>query len=283
MFLTRFKKPILISLCATIPLSYIYFSGHQPKLISKFKKVLFPKTPQELEEMYNEGVKCFNRLQTEKAIRLLKIAAEYGHVDSAVNLCYLYMNGERGVKRDYKQAFKYGEIAAELDSAPALNNLGIMYETGLYVKQDREKAIQYLTRASEKEYSISQYNLAKLYLEGNHSKDSKKGLELLIKSAEQGYVDAQAYLGKYYVFKLQDYEKGVYWLKKGADQNSYAAINNLGICYLNGFGVSIFHNKNNIRSQKVKPKQWYYLKKVQNWDIQIHKTISVTCMNMESL
>lgn len=59
----------------------------------------------------------------------------------------------------------------------------------------------------------------------------------MIKSAEQGFDGAQAYLGSYYCHNLKDYEKGVYWLQKAVDQKNPHAMHELGLCFLSGFGV----------------------------------------------
>jgi hypothetical protein len=173
MFLTKFKKPILFSLFASaIPLSYYYFSDHRP--FTRVKKLFFPKSPEELDGIFKEAVKCYKQLQVEKSAKLLKKAADYGHAPSAVSLSLMYLNGE-GVKQDLKLAFQYAKIAADLDDVEGLNNLGMMYDKGIFVKQDVQKAIQYISRAADKGYSISQYNLGKIYFEGREG-----GIDFLI-------------------------------------------------------------------------------------------------------
>ena len=63
-------------------------------------------------------------------------------------------------------------------------------------------------------------------------------LERLKKEATAGYADAQNNLGYYYETELGDFEKAVYWYKKAAEQDEQYALNNLGICYERGLGVS---------------------------------------------
>jgi len=63
-------------------------------------------------------------------------------------------------------------------------------------------------------------------------------LERLKKEATAGYADAQTNLGYYYETELGDFEKAVYWYKKAAEQDEQYALNNLGICYERGLGVS---------------------------------------------
>ena len=68
--------------------------------------------------------------------------------------------------------------------------------------------------------------------------DKNPKLERLKNKAIAGYADAQTDLGYYYETELGDFEKAVFWYKKAAEQDEQYALNNLGICYKRGLGVS---------------------------------------------
>ncbi|MBF0419623.1 MAG: sel1 repeat family protein [Magnetococcales bacterium] len=62
-----------------------------------------------------------------------------------------------------------------------------------------------------------------------------------MKSAEQGFADAQSNLGKSYMNGFgvtQDYRAGVYWLQKAAEQGLPAAQIALGVVYGKSHGVA---------------------------------------------
>ncbi len=73
--------------------------------------------------------------------------------------------------------------------------------------------------------------------------DSAKSLHWLTKSAEQGSVEAQRYLGigysdGDYAGDQKDYEKAAHWLTKAAEQGDAMAQHHLGLLYLHGYGVA---------------------------------------------
>jgi TPR repeat protein len=93
------------------------------------------------------------------------------------------------------------------------------------LKGDYKTAIKEWQPLAEQGDSIAQYNLSLMYRYGRGVlKDEKKEIELLGKSAEQGYIPAQYELGKWYASwhgwigtklpKYSDTSRGRYWIKK---------------------------------------------------------------------
>ena len=68
-----------------------------------------------------------------------------------------------------------------------------MYDEGNGIKQDKQKAFYWYTKAAEQGYLYAQYNLANMYYEkGNGTKqDKQKAFYWYTKAAEQGYAEAQ--------------------------------------------------------------------------------------------
>ena len=65
--------------------------------------------------------------------------AQQGNPIAQFNLGAMYSNGE-GVAQDYKEAFKWYQLAAEQGVAQAQYNLGVMYSKGRGVPQDDQEA-----------------------------------------------------------------------------------------------------------------------------------------------
>ena len=72
----------------------------------------------------------------------------------------------------------------------------------------------------------------------NKHKDIKDGFKWLRLSAVQGYDMAQYVVGIAYIKLSDNYETGVVWLEKAAEQNNSNAQYRLGKIYHNGVGVT---------------------------------------------
>ncbi|MFX4354935.1 tetratricopeptide repeat protein, partial [Acinetobacter baumannii] len=75
------------------------------------------------------------------------------------------------------------ERAAELGSALAQNNIGLMYAQGLGVKQDKRKAAGWYEKASEAGVAEAQFNLAQMYLTGDGVRQNKRKAVTLLTDA----------------------------------------------------------------------------------------------------
>lgn len=87
--------------------------------------------------------------------------------------------------------------ASELDNDSATSYLGYMYEMGLYLTADTDKAIVYYKKAVENDHAKSQYRLGRLLLDGlfGAPKDEKLAINLFERAAQQGYLAAMEDLG----------------------------------------------------------------------------------------
>ena len=119
----------------------------------------------------------------------------------------------------------------------AAHLLGKAYRDGLGVKQDRERAIEWLQRAAEKEIDVSQFALGKLLLEKG---ENVAGLDWLERSAMKGNQFAQYRLGKLYLAgdkAAKNIPRALEWLEKSASQGNQYAQYALGKLYL--FGTEV--------------------------------------------
>ena len=101
----------------------------------------------------------------QEAAKYIQQAAELGNHDAYLNLAFLYDLGI-GIEQDYLQAAIYYQKAAEDGDATAQFNLGILYNFGRGVEKNYETAAHWYKLAAEQGYIDAQYNLGVLYEEG---------------------------------------------------------------------------------------------------------------------
>ena len=113
---------------------------------------------------------------------------------------------ERGVRRDYAEAHKYLELAANAGDSVAQSSLGYLYDGGFGVAQDYTQAAHWYRLAAESGYALGQHNLAVMFFRG------------------QGV--------------RQSYQKALYWFEKAAQQGHTAARIDFGFLLMNGLGTA---------------------------------------------
>ncbi len=96
-----------------------------------------------VSEMYNSGLAAFREKQYEEAVRLYNIAAELGHGGALANLGFCYQNGV-GTKRNLKKAVACYRRAAMYGKDSARYNLGLCYMNNEGVRFDPRLAEQLL-------------------------------------------------------------------------------------------------------------------------------------------
>lgn len=112
--------------------------------------------------------------------------------------------------KNAEEAIYWYETAANQDDDPfgilSIYKLGSLYDNGILVKEDPNKAFEYFKIAAEKGVPDAQYRLACFY-------DESYGVVSINR------------------------KRAAYWYKKAADQGHTIAKYNLAICYQNGDGV----------------------------------------------
>lgn len=188
----------------------------------------------------------------------LEKRAEVGDAEAQFTLGNLYENGN-GVAKDITKAVAWYEKAAttknsnyfdQFDEQPQINErpqvkaqfrLGVIYDAGAGVSQDRSKAAMWYEKAAEQGVAEAQFNLGMLYANGEGiPKDIKKAATWFEKAANQGYAYAQNNLGAmYYAGKgvPKDHKQAAAWYEKAAVQGEAIAQSNLAGMYAKGEGV----------------------------------------------
>jgi uncharacterized protein len=177
---------------------------------------------------------------TTEAIRLLKLAIEMGHADSANALGVLYMEG-RGIEPDHAEGRRYYEIAAAKGHSDAQRCLAHTLAAGRGGPVDHVTALKWFRAAAEQGDLAAMYHVGWSYLNGRGVEQNvADAVFWLSKAASAGQSSAMYALG------------GLYRRGKGVEPNIAEAVrlfklatqmghaksaNDLGTLYMNGEGV----------------------------------------------
>ena len=149
----------------------------------------------------------------DKAIELLKTAANARSIDALEALTGLYYNGEFSFGEDYPEAFKYAQKGAVLEDPYCMFMLGKMYNEGQGTEINYEKAEKWLLKAAEAGETEAMVLYGSLKLYGNETiiKSRNEGIAWLEKSGENGNYNGYLKLIQYYV-ELEDPDNYVNYL-----------------------------------------------------------------------
>ena len=165
-----------------------------------------------------------------------KLAEKKENLFSNALMYELYANGV-GVRPDLAKAATYQEVLAEAGDAMRQYRLALYY-----MNIDRaDRAAKWFKAAAEQDVPGALYYYGYLLHKGmGIGQDKGKGIEMMQKAEEKGFLAADYQLGMAYHDGdgvAQDYQKAVEYLKKAAPVNGKAQWQ-LGLCYLNGEGVA---------------------------------------------
>jgi TPR repeat protein len=193
-------------------------------------------TPQTPGEAFRSATEALRTGEKTRAVTSLQYAAEHGHAIALWQLGRIYADGD-GVPRDDRRAFEYFQKFADshADDNPATPRarfvanafvaLGHYYLEGIpnsTIKANPGRAREMFSYAAS--YfgdADAQYNLARMYLEGNGtSKDPRQAARWLDLAAKKGQYHAQAVLG-HMLFKggevPRQAARGLMWLTLARD------------------------------------------------------------------
>lgn len=140
------------------------------------------------------------------------------------------------------QALRWARAAANQNHAGGQNLLGILYEAGLGVPQNKVEAARLYQLSANQNFGSGLLNIGKAYARGSGvPQDFAEARRWLTKAADQNVSDAELFLG-------QMAEKGeggpadlaaaANWYRRAAGRNNAGAQQALANSYLNGRGVT---------------------------------------------
>lgn len=146
-------------------------------------------------------------------------------------------------KKDYKNALRYYQAAAEMDFPDAIERMAEAYlgdELGL--ERDEKTALKLFKRAAKLGNAAAQYNLGMAYACGYYgvTADRETALHWLKKSVNGENPSACLQVGLYYYYTVKTeaaYKKAFELFTDAYNLGEEEAIINIGLCYLQGNGV----------------------------------------------
>ena len=123
----------------------------------------------------------FHASKKKTALEWYLISAKLGSLDAKYQAAGMLYD-----KKEYKQAFKWSEIASKEGNASATQLLGNLYRNGWGVKQDLEKSVALALKAESLGSVQAMFNLAVAYDKGEGVKQNKrKALNWYLKYAKE--------------------------------------------------------------------------------------------------
>jgi len=160
-------------------------------------------------------------------------------MENKQNVDYFFNMGAAAEnKNDFYKAVEYYTAGYLLDHPSATNNLARLYEVGLGVEKNTDKAIELYKRAIELNNTHAMVNLSSIYI---NNKEYKQAIELCNKAIELKDANAMNNLGIYY-FKgygvERDYKMAKKLYERAIKYNNTSAMINLATLYEEGLGVN---------------------------------------------
>lgn len=142
-------------------------------------------------------------------------------------------------KQEWVSVFNIMYPLALEGNLQAQGNLGMLYNLGRGVAQDKEKAYWWFSEAAERGSIVAINNLAVMYYQGQYvKKDEKQAIKLFETTAKADNVDAMMMLAEVYHKQKNDI-KSFEWLKKAADSGNTTAKFMMAESYEKGRGTKM--------------------------------------------
>jgi uncharacterized protein len=203
-------------------------------------EVALPKLPEGTEPDINFVYGVFQRGWYLTALALATPLAESGNVAAQTLLGVLHETG-LGIRQDKQKAAEWYQLAANAGDPGAAMQLAQFYLLGTGVPADKKKAADLFEVAANAGNPSALYNLALLYQAGDgRPYNESKARQLLEEAATRNDPEAQYALGLSYLegpSGLNDPKKGAFWLGRAARQGHTSAQVYYGILRFQGKGV----------------------------------------------
>lgn len=198
----------------------------------------------------------------ERALDLLKSAADKNYVPAYRPLARMYDKGYKKVPEDLEKAFEWDLKAAEAGDVLAYGNVGYAYREGEGTMKDFDKAKEWYEKGIAKNIPGSMRGLAYMYLSDfkGFENDNEKAFELYNKAYEtdvktgntEGQANSAISIG--YCYNLgygvpKNMDKAIEWYTKAAEAGEETSMDNLGTIY--------YYGNNGVPNNYDKAFYWY--------------------------
>jgi len=182
---------------------------------------------QDAHEEYKKGYDYIQKKDFDSAVKYFESAANKGHIDAQYFLGEIYSNGWGGYD-DCTKALDYYLKAANQGHKGAQSEAAKLY----LIYEEYKNCMDWGLKAAQAGIAEAQWIIGFLYQRGlGISKNTDKAIYWYEKSAYQNF--NQAYLGLGYVYETDkgDFDKALYWYKMGAQNGFDECIMGLAIMY----------------------------------------------------
>ena len=133
-----------------------------------------------------------------EALRLYQLAAQQGYNEAEAWVAFSYLEGEGGVFRNEKEAFRLASVGVTKNIPIAYYILAACYLDGRGVKRDVKRGVELLEGGVVLQESYAKSQLGVCYYQGwGVGKDEKEAVRYYRLSAQQGNAVGQYQLGIY--------------------------------------------------------------------------------------
>ena len=196
---------------------------------------------------FNIGKNCFKGKGVDKnnmeAMKWFVKAGDLGYCQGYRRTGCMFKDGLIDGVKDYVKALGWFEKAAGLLDRHAIYEIACIYDNGLGIERNSEKALEYYFRAIDAGNSYAMVAMAQKYHFGEDisvGQDFKRAMDLYLKAAELNNSRAMVGLGtlffngngvdKNYVFAMD-------WCRRAANLGNINAMNKIAKLYRSGLGL----------------------------------------------
>ena len=152
-----------------------------------------------------------------EAVVLLEEAAEKRHPDALTLLADMHVQGTCVVNKDFGRAMELYKLAAELGDVQAHRQLGLIYNSDVFMPADYKLSREHFQKAAEQGDPVAHYHLGLRFHEAHHFRPA--GYHFRV-AGKKGHAEAQFSLACLYFYDFEDtFEnmgKAIYWFKEAA-------------------------------------------------------------------
>lgn len=210
---------------------------NETKLVQQYQSAV---ADLESEAVFQKAMHAYINRDFVEMIRLMKSLADQGYAKAQAKLGWIYERGI-GVKSDYEKALELYHKAMNTDDGFAYARLGFMYQRGIGVEKDTQKSVELLRKAIAKGHGLGHAFLGYAhFVRAGVARDYDEAHKHAKLAAEKGSSWGYAWLGRTYEFGLGvevDYKAAHKWYSKSIETSNPLGLGLYGHLYLKGRGV----------------------------------------------
>ncbi len=178
-----------------------------------------------------------------QAIHLMTEAATMGLAEAQYRLAELYKAQTQQDEQTQARIFRFYELAAQQNLAPAQYELALCYELGTGTEKNLNLAFEWYQKAAEMGHAPAMHRLGLFYEKGVIGTPSpQEAFKWYNRAAERGYANGIFSLGVCYDWGIgtsQDHTAALAQYTRAAELGHRDAMYNLALCYEEGTGTAV--------------------------------------------